>query len=98
MSLGITVPPWLIGSNIWGKLFYYAVAPIETATHSAGTLTVDGVAGKSVVLITTGPAGASRPSTNLTDYVDDPENSNNNDIFQMPSSTAYARDRLYTIP
>lgn len=97
-SLGITVPSWLIGSNNWGKMFYYAVAPAETASHSpATTLTVDGV-GKNLVLITTGPAGASRPSTNLPDYVDDPENSNNDDIFQSPSSTAYVRDRLYTIP
>jgi hypothetical protein len=97
-DLGITVPPWIIGSNIWGKKFYYAVAPIDTATHAAGTLTVDGVAGKRLVLITTGPAGASRPSTNIADYVDDLENRNNDNIFQTPSSTAYARDRIYTIP
>lgn len=97
-SLGITVPPWMIGSNIWGKKFYYAVAPIDTATHTAGTLTVDGVAGKRLVLITPGPAGASRPSSNLPDYLDDAENSNNDNIFQTPSSTAYARDRIYTIP
>ena len=98
-SLGITVPPWMIGSNIWGKKFYYAIAPIDTETHSPSTtLTVDGVAGKSLVLITTGPAGASRPSSNIADYVDDLENRNNDDIFQTPSSTAYARDRIYTIP
>jgi hypothetical protein len=97
-SLGITVPPWMIGSNIWGKKFYYAVARIDTETHTAGTLTVDGVAGKRLVLITTGPADASRPSGNIDDYVDDLENSNNDNIFQTPSSTAYARDRIYTIP
>ena len=88
----------MIGSNIWGKKFYYAVAPIDTEFHTAGTLTVDGVAGKRLVLITTGPAGASRPSSNITDYVDDLENRNNDNIFQTPSSTAYARDRIYTIP
>jgi hypothetical protein len=97
-SLGITVPPWIIGSNIWGKKFYYAVAPIDTASHSPSTtLTVDGVS-KNLVLITPGPAGASRPSTNLPDYLDDAENRNNDNIFQTPSSTAYARDRIYTIP
>jgi hypothetical protein len=97
-DLGITVPSWMIGSNIWGKKFYYAVAHIDTETHTAGTLTVDGVAGKRLVLITTGPAGASRPSTNVSDYLDDAENSNNDNTFQTPSSTAYARDRIYTIP
>jgi hypothetical protein len=51
-----------------------------------------------MVLITPGPAGASRPSTNLPDYLDDAENSNNNDIFVTPSSTAYARDRIHVIP
>lgn len=91
------VPSWIIGSNEWGKRFYYAVARDKTATPSAGTLTVDG-ASKDVVLITPGPAGASRPSTNLTDYLDDTENSDNDDVFQTPSSTAYARDRIYTIP
>jgi type II secretory pathway pseudopilin PulG len=95
-SLGILVPPWL-PINKWGDKFYYAVAPAETATHTAGTLTVD-VASKNVVLITPGPAGASRPSTTLPDYLDDAENSNNNDIFVTPSSTAYARDRIYVIP
>ncbi len=97
-SLGITVPPWMIGSDEWGKKLYYAVAPSKTDTPTPGTLTVDGVAGTDVVLITPGPAGASRPSTNLPDYLDDAENRNNDNIFQTPSSTAYARDRIYTIP
>lgn len=99
-SLGIAVPTWIAyGSpnNKWGRLFYYAIAPSESADHSAGTLTVDGVS-KNLVLITTGPAGASRPSINLADYVDDLENRNNDNIFQTPSSTLYARDRLYTFP
>ena len=91
------VPSYMIGSDEWGKRFYYAVARDKTATPSAGTLTVDG-ASKDVVLLTPGPAGASRPSTNLTDYLDDTENSDNDDVFQTPSSTAYARDRIYTIP
>ncbi len=96
-SLGLTVPAWMIGSNEWGKRFYYAIAPSESEDHTAGTLTVDG-ASKNLVLITTGPAGASRPSTNLPDYIEDLENRNGDNIFQTPSSTAYARDRIYTIP
>ena len=92
-----SVPSWMIGSDEWGKRFYYAVAPSKTETPTAGTLTVDGVS-KDVVLITPGPAGASRPSTNLADYWEDAENRDNDDVFQTPSSTAYARDRIYTIP
>jgi hypothetical protein len=89
-----SVPSWF-EKNKWGKVFYYAVAPSQTATPTPGTLTVDGVS-KNVVLITTGPASASRPSSTLSDYVDDAENNNNDDIFQSPSSSAYARDRVYT--
>jgi len=105
-SLSITVPAWMIASNEWGKKFYYAIAPSESADHTAGTLTVDG-ASKNLVLITTGPAGTSRPSSNLSDYVEDLENRNNDDIFCRPGPsvmvpctpiTAYARDRLYTLP
>ncbi|MGH8622342.1 MAG: hypothetical protein ACREUB_12430 [Burkholderiales bacterium] len=96
-SLGLTVPAWMIGTNEWGKRFYYAVAPDETEDKTGGTLTIDGAA-RNLVLITTGPADASRPSTNLSDYVDDVVNRDGDNTFQTPSSTAYARDRLYTIP
>jgi len=104
-----TPPNWMAQDSPnrkWGRLFYYAVA--DCATQGAplppgcSTLTVDGVS-KDIVLITTGPwgtgpTGTNRPSTTLSDYVDDIENNNNNDIFQTPSSTAYARDRIYTCP
>jgi len=91
------VPSWMIASNEWGKKFYYAIAPSESQDHTVGTITVNG-ASKNLVLITTGPAGASRPSTNLADYVDDAENRDGGTIYISPSSTAYARDRIYTIP
>jgi len=93
-----SVPSWIIGTNEWGKRYYYAVAlSVVDPPTSSSWLTVDGT-NMAVVLITPGPAGASRPSANLPDYVDDAENSNNDDVFQTPSSTAYARDRLYIIP
>ena len=104
-----SVPSWIAGAspnNKWGGLFYYAVAPGVVETPTAGALTVDG-ASKDVVLITTGPAGASRPSSNLGDYLEDLENRNNDDIFCRPGASAmapctptaaYARDRLYTLP
>jgi hypothetical protein len=86
----------MVGSNEWGKKFYYAIAPSESEDHTAGTITVNG-ASKNLVLITTGPAGASRPNTNLVDYVDDAENRDGGTIYVTPLSTAYARDRVYTI-
>lgn len=99
-----SVPSWIAGAspnNKWGGLFYYAIAPIDsdgyvpTGNPEVDFLKVNG-AYKNLVLITTGPAGASRPSTNLPDYVDDLENRDGDDTFQTPSSTAYARDRLFT--
>lgn len=97
-----TIPPlpgWVL-NNQWWRVVYYAVAPSETEYHNAGTLTVNGVAGVHVVLITTGPAvsGDSRPSWDWTNYVDDVANSNSDNLYLTPSSSAYARDRLYTIP
>ena len=96
------IPSYIKGSKAkWGRLIYYAVA--ECATDGASpppactTLTVDG-ASKDLVIIMPGPAGASRPSTNLTDYFEDSENRDNDDQFVTPSSNAYARDRIYFCP
>jgi hypothetical protein len=72
-------------------------------------LSVDGVWGKQAVIIMTGPAGASRPSGGLGSgicdqpqwaaYLEDSENNDlANDRFVTPSSTVYARDRIYSIP
>jgi hypothetical protein len=77
-----------------------------------GTLFLNNVPGKRVVIIMSGPAGAqgdSRPldgygsgicnQAQWSQYLQDPENNNhNNDRYVTPSSTAYARDRLYAIP
>ena len=94
-----SVPSWMIGNNKWGRLFYYAVAPSETEDHNSGDLELDNPANKkAIVLITTGPAGASRPSTTLSDYLEDSENRDNDDQFVTPSSTTYARDRIYSCP
>ena len=57
----------------------------------------------------TGPAGASRPQGGIGSgicdqpqwaaYLDDGANNDlSDDRYVTPSSTAYARDRLYTIP
>ena len=96
-SLGITVPSYMIGSDEWGKRFFYTVAETQSAAHGANTVTVDGAI-KDFVLITPGPAGASRPSTNLPDYIEDSENNDHGRVFITPTSTAYARDRIYFCP
>ncbi len=76
---------------------------------SDGSLSVNGAFGKQVVIIMTGPAGVSRPldglgsgicpQTQWAAYVDDGANNDlGDDRYITPTSTAYARDRLYTIP
>jgi hypothetical protein len=50
-----------------------------------------------VVLITPGYAGTSRPSASWSDYLDDAENQNNDDLFVTPASASADRDRLYSI-
>jgi len=70
------------------------------------TLTVIGdVVPKEVVILMPGPAGVSGAHTNWPfDYFEDAQNNDHsntnsgNDLYVTPSSTAYARDRLYTIP
>jgi hypothetical protein len=100
------VPGWMI-ANQWWRVIYYAVAGDEAPSGSGGMLDVDGNNAR-VVLFTTGPAvaGDGRPSTNpfpgyWCDYLENPvsgNNCNDNDTFWTPTSTAYARDRLYIIP
>jgi hypothetical protein len=87
---------WMIGTNN-GEEVLLRDRPSESADHTAGTISADG-ASKELVLITTGPAGANRPSTNLADYVDDSENRDGGIVYITPAPTAYARDRLYTFP
>jgi hypothetical protein len=69
------------------------------------------MAGREVVILTPGPAGPSRPpAVPGTDptfwqyYFEDAQNQDHqidmtgNDLYVSPSSTAYPRDRVYTIP
>jgi hypothetical protein len=107
-ALGITIPSWLKDNN-WWYVFFYTVSDNQSANHGAGTLTVDGVAGTSVVLITTGTivAGDNRPKgspgswvdTDWPFYVDDPQNSDLGVVFITPTPhiPAYAQDRLYKL-
>jgi hypothetical protein len=96
--------PSYFSANNWSRQIYYAVS--KTALDAGGggcktcidpSLSIDGVSGYDVILMTPGYAGAARPSANLTDYVDDRENQNNDDVFVTPVSIAADRDRLYPI-
>ena len=101
-SLGISVPAYISGSNAkWGRLVYYAISECASdgapAPPGCSRLFYFGDS-RDLVLITPGPAGLSRPSTNLADYFEDLENRDNNDQFVVPSATTYARDYVYSCP
>lgn len=104
-GFSIAIAPWLI-NNQWWWVFFYNIADSVSETHGAGTLGLNGVPGKSVVLITTGTAGADRPrgspgswsDTWWPSYVDDSNNSDLGINFNTPASTAFDRDRIYTLP
>lgn len=106
-ALSIAISPWLI-NNQWWWVFFYTVSGNESALHSGGSLRLDGVNGYDVILISTGTsAGSARPlgapfvtwnNSWWSVYVDDSNNSDLLTSFSTPASTAFDRDRIYTIP
>jgi len=107
-DLGIAIPSWLKDNN-WWYVFFYTVSDSQSANHGKGTLTFDGVAGTSVVLIATGlsVAGDNRPKGSPGSwidgdwiyYVDDPQNSDLGVVFVTPTPhiPSYAQDRLFKL-
>lgn len=104
-----TLPNWLTNGCLvtplsgWSAVIYYAAAQNRLdagcSTCTAATLSVNGVAGTDLVLLTPGAAGASPRGAWPTAYFEDSENNDNaNDSYVTPSSTAYDRDRLFKIP
>jgi hypothetical protein len=93
---GVTIPQWLI-DNDWRRVFYYTVAANRTYDHNSGSLTVDGVLGTDVVLISTGAATAARSWS--CGYVDDGQNCDDGIVFITPTDTTSTnRDRIYSLP
>ncbi|MDB5863817.1 MAG: hypothetical protein JWO70_1623 [Betaproteobacteria bacterium] len=97
------LPPYVV-SNDWARVIYYAAARNALESGGSGcatcvdpTLTVDGVSGYDVVLVSAGYAGAQRPSPAMAAYFDDPENQDGDDRFVTPRSAGADRDRLYSI-
>lgn len=109
-----TLPNWLTNGCLvtplsgWSAVIYYTAAknrldntPPGCLTCTAGyaTLSVDGVVGTDLVLLTPGAASASPRGAWTTAYFQDSENNDNaNDLYVTPSSIAYDRNRLYKIP
>jgi hypothetical protein len=101
-----TLPNWLTNGcplSGWSAVIYYTAAQNRLdagcSTCTAATLSVNGVAGTELVLLTPGAAGASPRGAWPTAYFEDSENNDNaNDSYVTPSSTAYDRDRLFKFP
>lgn len=113
-----TIPAWFL-NNDWHAVVYYSAGrnflgspvtgdPCNTCVDS--TLSVDGVAGKEVVILMPGPLLGTPPRSpvpmdDLTYWsyyfdieIPDENRDNSNDLFVTPSSKAYTRDRIFTIP
>lgn len=91
-------PPQWFFDNQWYKLIYYSVAKSYTEDPVAGTLSVGGVSGVRALFFMPGtPIGTLvRSPTNLSHYLEDSENYDNNDnSYVTPTSQAGDRDRIY---
>jgi hypothetical protein len=108
------LPGWFGQNNWRYVVYYTAgrdfLGPHGCSTCVNPTLSVDGVSGKEVVILMPGPgpapAGKERPapvplndSTYWTHYFHESENGDgSNDAYVTPASTAYTRNRIFTIP
>ncbi len=97
------LPSYLV-ANDWARVIHYVVgrealedAGRVCATCSDPTLSVDGVSGTDVLILTPGFATAAKARTTLTDYFADPENHNGDDRFVTPSSPNADRGNIYGI-
>ena len=99
-------PPLWFFDNQWNRLIYYSVANSYSASHSLGTLTVDGNTGVRVLFFMPGtPIGTlTRWFNKLDDYLEDPENNEHdavpNAVPPPPAVTASATppDDYYITP
>ncbi len=99
-----TIPamPAYLKNNDWWRVLYYGVGKKVSPSQNGSAIMLNGsTQNTSLVLITPGPAGASRPSTSWSNYIEDSTNiatSTNDNTYITPTSTTYTRDRLYSIP
>ena len=99
-SGGIPAMTSYLTQNNWWRVLYYAVGNRITAVPpDAMTINLNGGGwDTSTILITPGPAGNTRPSTDWSHYIADTTNRDNDRHFISPTSTQYARNRLFSIP
>jgi len=105
----LSIPSWFV-NNDWRRVVYYSagknyLGPGACTTCMDATLTLSG-ASKEVVVFTPGPLLGAAPrapvplddSTYWQYYLSDSANSDLNDVYITPTSTAYARNRVFSIP
>lgn len=107
------LPNWLTngcGTNGWASVIYYAVGrivldpgdPCLTCTAGYDQLRVYDTSGTTYVwvnLVLLTPGAATGARTWVSGYFEDAENNDNDDDnYITPTSTAYNRDRIYTVP
>ena len=94
--------PAYLKNNDWWRVLYYGLGKKVSPSQNGSAIMLNGsTQNTSLVLITPGPAGASRPSTSWSNYIEDSTNiatSTNDNTYITPTSTTYTRDRLYSIP
>jgi hypothetical protein len=98
------VLPSYFAANQWSRVLYYTAGrgALENGGKNCVTcidesLTVDGVSGYDVVLLTPGHATGAGKRSGWVDYIDDVENRNDDDRYATPLAQAAGRDRLYMI-
>ena len=112
------LPAWYL-NNDWRWVIYYSAGQNFLDGAGAGctscvdaTLSLNGIPGNEVVIITPGPLLGASPRAPVPGndptfwqyYFEDGQNSDHktdttgNDLYVTPTSTAYTRDRIFTIP
>jgi hypothetical protein len=90
--------------NDWTRVIHYSVA--RNALESAGrscktcadpTLSMDGMGGYDVILLTAGFAASPVKRASDADYIDDIANRDGDDRYVTPVSQAADRDRIYAV-
>ena len=94
-----TLPSWFI-PNGWYRVIYYSAGSSRLNSSPSGcNLTVSGAPTQALFFMPGLPLGSiTRPSNNLSDYLEDAENQNMDDTYVQPGTTAISNDSLYTLP
>lgn len=98
-----TLPAWFY-NNGWFNDIYYSAGTnrLDSSSPPAGcssNLTISGTSTPALLFMPGTPLnGQVRPSNNPSDYLEDAENSNMDDTYVQPGSSATSNDSLYSLP